>query len=70
MGKSENLRTETKPLMVLLVFGLGPGVGRALGMAQPVKDTIWPVKGTLWPLRHCRGSVQALIVPIPAQTQH
>lgn len=32
-------------------------------------DTIWPVKDTIWPLRCCRGSVHALVVLVPAQTQ-
>lgn len=70
MGKSEDLRTETKTLMVLAGIWAGAGVGRVLGLGQPVKDAVWPVKGTAWPLRRCRGSVQALVVPIPAQTQH
>lgn len=55
--------------MVLTGICAGAGVGRVLGMGQPVKDTIWPVKGTVWPLRRCGGSVQALGVPIPARTQ-
>lgn len=69
MGKSEEPSTETKTLMVLTGIWAGAGVGHVLGMGQTVRDTVWPVNGTVWPLRCCRGSVQTLVVPVPAQTQ-